>query len=206
MTETLIQPLSVPDAIASRRSIRKFVQEPLDQNDLREIIRLAGLAPSAWNVQPWRFAVVQDPALKARLREAAYGQAQVTDAPAVIAVYSDMEDVLANAEETAHPGLGDEGRTAQRRTFDGVFGAQSVEQRGRWGLAQANIAFGFLLVAARGLGYDTSPMLGFDAAKVRELLELPEHAQFAGLVALGLRAEEGYPHHRHAVDRLATFY
>ena len=75
MTQTLTQPLTVPDAIASRRSIRKFVQEPLPEADLREIIRLAGLAPSAWNVQPWRFAVVQDPELKARLREAAYGQA-----------------------------------------------------------------------------------------------------------------------------------
>ena len=205
MTQTLAQPLTVPDAIASRRSVRKFVQEPLDQNDLREIIRLAGLAPSAWNVQPWRFAVVQDPALKERLREAAYGQAQVTGAPAVIAVYSDMEDGLTNAEETAHPGLGDDGRAAQRKTFEGVFGAQTVEARGQWGLAQANIAFGFLLVAARGLGYDTSPMLGFEPAKVRELLDLPEHAQFAGLVALGLRAEEGFAHHRHEVDRGATF-
>ena len=59
---------------------------------------------------------------------------------------------------------------------------------------------------ARGLGYDTSPMLGFDAARVRELLGLPEHVQFAGLVALGLRAEEGFAHHRHEVDRVATFY
>lgn len=206
MTQTLAQPLTVPDAITSRRSIRKFAEEPLDQNDLREIVRLAGLAPSAWNVQPWRFAVVQDPALKERLREAAYGQAQVTGAPAVIAVYSDMEDALANAEETAHPGRGDDGRAAQRKTFEGVFGPQTVEARGRWGLAQANIAFGFLLVAARGLGYDTSPMLGFDAARVRELLGLPEHVQFAGLVALGLRAEEGFAHHRHDVDRVATFY
>lgn len=206
MTQTLTEPLSTPDAISSRRSIRRFVQEPLDQHDLREIIRLAGLAPSAWNVQPWRFAVVQDPAFKARLREAAYGQAQVTNAPAVIAVYSDMEDVLATAEETAHPGLGSEGRGAQRKTFERVFGAQTVEARGQWGLAQANIAFGFLLVAARGLGYDTSPMLGFDPLKVRELLGLPEHVQFAGLVALGRRAEEGYAHHRHEVDRVATFY
>ena len=206
MTQTLSQPLTVPDAVTSRRSIRKFVQEPLDQNDLREIIRLASLAPSAWNVQPWRFAVVQDPALKERLREVAYGQAQVTNAPAVIAVYSDMEDVLTNAEETAHPGLGSEGRAAQRKTLEDVFGAQTALERGQYGLRQAYIAFGFLLVAARGLGYDTSPMLGFDAARVRELLGLPEHVQFAGLVALGLRAEEGFAHHRHEVDRVATFY
>jgi nitroreductase len=206
MTQTLTKPLSVPEAITTRRSIRKFVQEPLDQDDLREILRLASLAPSAWNAQTWRFAVVQDPVLKERLREAAYGQAQVTSAPAVIVVYSDMEDTLATVEETAHPGRGDAGRSAQRKTFDGAFGAQEVAQRGQWGLTQANIAFAFLMIAARGLGYDTVPMLGFDPERVKAILGLPPHVQFAGLLPLGKRAEEGHPHHRHSVERLTTFY
>ena len=206
MTVTQTRPLNVTEAIESRRSIRKFVQEPLDQNDLREILRLASLAPSAWNAQTWRFAVVQNPEVKVRLQEAAYGQGQITNAPAVIVVYSDMEDTLQTVEETAHPGMGDAGRTGQRQTFDRVFGAQDTAQRGQWGLAQANIAFGFLMVAARGLGYDTVPMLGFDPAKVREVLELPEHVQFAGLLPLGKRAEEGFPHHRHSVERVTTFY
>lgn len=206
MTQTLTKPLSVPEAITTRRSIRKFVQEPLDRDDLREILRLASLAPSAWNAQTWRFAVVQDPVLKERLREAAYGQAQVTSAPAVIVVYSDMEDTLATVEETAHPGRGDAGRSAQRKTFDGAFGAQEVAQRGQWGLTQANIAFAFLMIAARGLGYDTVPMLGFDPERVKAILGLPPHVQFAGLLPLGKRAEEGHPHHRHSVERLTTFY
>ncbi|WP_216323473.1 nitroreductase family protein [Deinococcus aestuarii] len=206
MTVTQTRPLSATEAIETRRSIRTFVQEPLDQNDLREILRLASLAPSAWNAQTWRFAVVQDPQLKERLQEAAYGQKQITNAPAVIVVYSDMEDTLQTVEETAHPGMGEQGRTGQRQTFDRVFGAQEEAQRGQWGLAQANIAFGFLMIAARGLGYDTVPMLGFDPAKVREILGLPAHVQFAGLLPVGKRAEEGFPHHRHSVDRIAKFY
>lgn len=206
MTQTLTKPLSVPESITTRRSIRKFLQEPLDQDDLREILRLASLAPSAWNAQTWRFAVVQDPALKERLREAAYGQTQVGSAPAVIVVYSDMEDTLATVEETAHPGRGDAGRSAQRKTFDGAFGTQEVAQRGQWGLTQANIAFAFLMIAARGLGYDTVPMLGFDPERVKAILGLPQHVQFAGLLPLGKRAEEGHPHHRHSVERLTTFY
>ncbi len=206
MTATAIQPLSVAEAIETRRSIRKYVQEPMNQADLHEILRLAGLAPSAWNAQTWRFAVVQDAALKEELRGAAYGQAQITSAPAVIVVYSDMEDTLETVEETAHPGMGEEGRAGARKTFDGVFGAQDVAQRGQWGLSQANIAFGFLMLAARGLGYDTVPMLGFQPEKVRELLGLPAHVQFAGLLPIGKRAEEGFPHHRHSVDRITKFY
>ncbi|PNY80631.1 nitroreductase family protein [Deinococcus koreensis] len=198
--------LSVSEAIQTRRSIRKYVQEPMNQDDLHEILRLASLAPSAWNAQTWRFAVVQNPELKARLQEAAYGQGQVTNAPAVIVVYSDMEDTLNTVEETAHPGMGDEGRTGQRKTFNGAFGGQDTAQRGAWGLSQANIAFGFVMLAARGLGYDTVPMLGFQPDKVKELLGLPEHVQFAGLLPIGKRAEEGFPHHRHAVERITKFY
>ena len=118
--------LSVTEAIKSRVSIRKYVQEPMNQDDLREILELASLAPSAWNAQTWRFAVVQTPEIKEKLQAASYGQSQIGNAPAVIVVYSDMEDTLATVEETAHPGMGDEGRAKQRQTFEGAFGQQDV--------------------------------------------------------------------------------
>ena len=209
-TATEVRPttdtLTVTEAIETRRSIRKFVQETMDAGDLREILRLASLAPSAWNAQTWRFAVVQSPEVKEQLKAAAYGQGQITSAPAVIVVYSDMEDTLNTVEETAHPGMGEDGRTGARKTFEGAFGAQDVAQRGAWGLSQANIAFGFLMLAARGKGYDTVPMLGFNPQAVKELLGLPEHVQFAGLLPIGKRAEEGFPHHRHSVERITKFY
>ena len=198
--------LSVAEAIKTRVSIRNYVQEPMNQDDLREILELASLAPSAWNAQTWRFAVVQDAAIREQLKGAAYGQGQITSAPAVIVVYSDMEDTLATVEETAHPGMGDEGRANQRKTFNGAFGQQDVAQRGQWGLTQANIAFGFLMLAARGKGYDTVPMLGFNPQAVKELLGLPEHVQFAGLLPIGKRAEDGFPQHRHTVERVTKFY
>lgn len=198
--------LSVAEAINSRVSIRKYVQEPMNQDDLREILALAGRAPSAWNAQTWRFAVVQTPELKEQLKAAAYGQGQITSAPAVIVVYSDMEDTLATVEETAHPGMGEEGRQGQRKTFDNAFGGQDVAQRGQWGLSQANIAFGFLMLAARSKGYDTVPMLGFNPQAVKELLGLPEHVQFAGLLPIGKRAEDGFPQHRHSLERVTKFY
>ena len=198
--------LSVTEAIRSRVSIRKYVQEPMNQDDLREILELASLAPSAWNAQTWRFAVVQTPEIKEKLQAAAYGQSQVTNAPAVIVVYSDMEDTLDTVEETAHPGMGDEGRANQRKTFEGAFGQQDVAQRGQWGLSQANIAFGFLMLAARSKGYDTVPMLGFQPQAVRDLLGLPEHVQFAGLLPIGKRAEDGFPQHRHTVERVTKFF
>ncbi|QLG10085.1 nitroreductase family protein [Deinococcus sp. D7000] len=200
------QPLSVAEAIETRRSIRKFVQEPMNQGDLREILRLAGLAPTANNVQTTRFAVIQDRALLAQLQAVSYNQGQITSAPAVIVVYSDMEDALNTIEQTLPTTMSDEDRQKRAAGLRGQFQNQDVAQRGQWGLTQANIAFGFVMLAARGLGYDTVPMLGFQPDKVRELLGLPEHVQFAGLLPIGKRAEDGFPHHRHAVERVATFY
>jgi nitroreductase len=211
MTQTLPQTqtqttLDVKTAMETRRSIRRFVQEPIDQNDLREILRLTSLAPSAWNLQTWRFAVVQNPELQTRLQGAAYNQSQVTNAPAVVILYSDMEDVLSNIRDVFHPGMGDERIEQSAAGVLRNFEHRSVEERAAWANAQANIALGYLMVAARGLGYDTVPMLGFDAAAVRDILGLPAHAEIAAMVPVGRRAEEGFPHHRHSLDRVAKFY
>ena len=205
-TRPLTTPISVTEAIETRRSIRKFVQEPMNQDDLQDILRLASLAPTANNVQPTRFAVIQNKELQAQLQEAAYNQGQVTSAPAVIVVYSDMEDFLQSAEETVHPNMGEEQVKTRAADLRGNFEGQDVTQRGQWGLTQANIAFGFLMLAARGKGYDTVPMLGFNPDRVREILGLPQHVQFAGMLPIGKRAEEGFPHHRHNVERITKFY
>ncbi len=204
-TDTRRIPASVTEAIEIRRSIRKFVQQPIPEADLRELVRLAGLAPTAFNVQPTRFIVITDPQMKAKLQEVSYNQAQVTSAPAVFVVYSDMEDVMTNAEETIHPGMGADQVATRAAGLRANFQNQDVAQRGQWALAQANITFGFLMLAATGLGYSSSPMLGFQPDKVRELLGLPEHVQFAGILPVGIAAEEGFPHHRHSVERITKF-
>src|SRR5688572_29551917 len=92
--------MTVTESAEARRSIRSFTPEPVPEADLREILRVAGLAPSAFNVQPWRWIVVREPALKAQLGVAAYRQKQVISAPAVIVLYSDMTDALQQIEET----------------------------------------------------------------------------------------------------------
>jgi nitroreductase len=206
MTGVLSDTLSVRQAIESRYSIRTFVQETLSKERLQEIIRLAGLAPSAWNLQPWRFHIVMDPNKKAKLQEAAYGQKQVASAPAVIMAASDMEDVLAKLANTVHPELSPERKEEEIINLSAIFGSMSVEERGQWGLAQTCIALGFLLIAAEGLGYSTVPMLGFDANQVRQILNLPEHVKFAAMVPIGHKAAEGHSHHRHPLDKIAIFH
>ena len=204
-TATAIASLTVTEAIETRRSVRQYEPEPIPREDLEEILRLTRLAPSANNIQPWRFVVVESPDLRARLQDAANGQRQVGGAPAVIVLYSDMADALAAIEETVHPGMPAERRAAVAASLRQRFGAMDHAAREDWGAAQSYIALGFLLLAARAAGYDTSPMLGFDAARVRTLLGLPDHARIPALVAIGRAAEEGFPHHRHPEARVTDW-
>ena len=197
--------LNVPEAAESRHSIRQYKQQPVPDNDLREIIRLTGLAPSPWNLQPWRLVVVREPALKAQLTAAAYGQRQVASAPAVFVLYSDMKDALANLDEIIHPNYSPDQRQPTKDSIVQSFAAKSEIEREQWGFAESYIALGYLLLVARSLGYDTSPMLGFKPEEVKALLGLPPHVTIPALVSIGVADEAGFPAHRHSVDRIASF-
>ena len=195
-TNTYGKVLTVDEAIESRRSIRKFLEKSISNEEIKQILGLVRLTPSAWNTQPWRFHVISDTKLKEKLQEAAYGNEQITSAPAVLLVTSDMEDVMENLSETIHPGLTDERRSKELMNLTALFGNMSKEERGKWGLTQTNIALGFLLISIQGLGYASSPMLGFDSEKVKEILNLPDHVKFVAMVAFGHPDSEGYKHHR----------
>jgi nitroreductase len=201
--DTTVDLLNVRDAALRRRSIRAFAQQAIPREDLEAILDVVRLAPSAFNVQPWRFVVVQTDEVKVQLAAAAYNQRQVHSAPAVVVLYSDMEDALGTVDQVIHPGLDAVQRATTRQTILRSFEAQTPDQREAWGAAQAHIALGYLLLAAEAHGYQTSPMAGFDAEAVKRLLNLPANARVAALVALGRGAEEGFPHHRHSVQRIA---
>ena len=194
--------LDVRAAAAHRRSVRAFEQSPIPAADLAAILDVVRLAPSAFNVQPWRFVVVETPELKARLAAAAYNQRQVTSAPAVIVLYTDMQDALATLDEVVHPGLDDAGRAGTLRSVRGIFGKQTEAEQEAWAAGQGYIALGYLLLAAESHGYQTSPMAGFDAEAVKTLLGLPAHVRIPALVAIGHGTEQGFTHHRHALDRI----
>lgn len=198
--------LTVTEAIESRRSIRSFQKKSISNKEIEDILNLVRLTPSAWNIQPWRFQIITDGKLRGELQKAAFGNKQITSAPAVIIVTSDMEDAMEDLSETIHPSLTDERKRKELRYLTTLFENMTKEERGQWGLKQTNITLGFLLIAIQGNGYASSPMLGFDAVKVRELLHLPDHVEFAAMVAFGYPNEKGQVHHRFTLNRIAKIY
>ncbi len=194
--------LNVTAAAEQRNSIRKYTDEPISEETIREIMRVAGLAPSPWNAQPWRVKVVTSRADKDRLMEAAYGQPQVGAAAAVFVVYSDMEDAVSNSLEFVHPGFGDK-REAEAEKMVKTF--RDMPDMHKWGHGISYIFVGFLLLAIQSQGYSSSAMLGFDPVKVKELYGISETSTVPTIIAVGKPAEAGFPHHRHEVDRFVDF-
>lgn len=202
MTKTLTNLLNVREAAEQRRSIRAYQPVPIPEEDLEEILDVVRRAPSAFNLQPWRFVIVRTPEMKERLAAAAYNQPQVRNAPAVLVLYTDVADALEHVDELIHPGMDVAKRASTREAILRSFGARTEEDLETWGMGQGYIALGYLLLAAEAHGYQTSPMSGFNADEVKKLLGLPAHVRIPALVAMGKGAEAGFPAHRHSLERI----
>ncbi len=71
--------------IMNRQSADSFLDEPIPEESLNNILDAGRIAPSAKNRQPWRFIVLQDPDVRERIRESAYGDERFSQAPVAIA-------------------------------------------------------------------------------------------------------------------------
>jgi nitroreductase len=94
--------MELMQAIRSRRSIRSFSDRPVEDEALNAVLEAGRLAPSARNMQDWRFIVVRDPALRRSLSEAARGQSFVGQAPVVIAACG-TSDLVMTCGQPAYP-------------------------------------------------------------------------------------------------------
>ncbi len=160
------------------------------------------LAPSSFGLQPWRFLVVRDPALRAKLRPHSWDQSQVTDASHFVVFLARTEitaaDISRFLDRTAEVrGQPVSALAGYRQVMEGsLLNETRKPHLHDWAARQAYIAMGQLMTAAAVLGIDTCPMEGLDPAKYDELLGVRKdgYATIAA-VALGYRA---------AADKYAT--
>jgi nitroreductase len=89
--------------IQKRYSVRSYQQKKVEQEKLLTVLEAARLAPSARNVQEWRFVVVEDQETRRKLMAAANNQAFVGEAPVVIACCATNADYVMRCGQLAHP-------------------------------------------------------------------------------------------------------
>lgn len=184
--------MKVSSAIENRRAVKSFdPNHRLSDDEFQRLFSLAKLSPTAFNIQNWRFVVVQDPQLRAQVRAAAFGQAQVTDASLLVILTADLKawekqpqrywrDAAPAVQEYILPML------------DGYYRGREQVQRDE-AMRSCGIAAQTLMLAAQEMGYDSCPMDGFDFDAVAKLINLPADHAIALFVAIGKASQPAFP-------------
>ena len=192
--------MSLTEKLQWRAAIKQFDKnKKLTAEQLDSLLTAIQLAPSSLGLQGYKVIVVEDEATRAKLREAAHGQAQLTDASHVIVFAAETNvdeafgknyiDLVAKTR-----GIGREHLAGFEGMVLGAINGQPADQKLIWLHKQAYIALGVLLTAAAEHGIDATPIEGFDNAKFDEILGLKEKGLTSTVIApVGFRSEEdGY--------------
>jgi len=172
------------EAIESRRSIKHYDPEHvMPEEDLQELIRLTKLSPSSFNMQNYRLLAVREKALRSEIRAASWDQAQVTDASVLFILCADLKAHLADptvywghAPQDVQDMLG----PMIKGFYEGK--EQLIRDEAMRSSALAGMT---LMLAAKAMGYDSCPMVGFDPVKVAELIKLPDDYALSFLLPVG---------------------
>ena len=186
MMNPIEKPLS--RAVIERRATPSFDGSPIPDKDLKQIIEAGVLAPSGYNLQPWRFVVVRTPEQRKRLRWASYNQAKVEEASAVIVACGDADGWRkGDLEEMLRLGrLGGMPENYAEQAKENIPEYLSNHPNlPMWLNRHVMIALTTMMWMAEVLGYDTAPMEGFEEEKVREVLRLPLSYYVVALLAIG---------------------
>lgn len=184
--------MNVSEAIEARRAVKAYDPEHrMTQAEIDRLMGLAMLAPTAFNIQNWRFVLVTDAALRARIREAAWNQPQVTDASLLVILTADLKAWAKDPQRywrlTDKPV-----QDYLVPAIDGYYRDREQVQRDE-AMRSCGIAAQTLMLAAKEMGYDTCPMDGFDFDAVGRLINLPEDHVIAMFVTVGKAVQPPYP-------------
>lgn len=161
------------DVIRKRRSVRRFLNKGIEEEKLREILKAAMFAPTAWNLRPWEFIIVRDNRLKEELSKATPYAGFAKDAPVVIVV-------IYNAKK------------GKRFKEDCSICAENIY------LEATNQGLGTCFIQ---IAEGTESGVGEPEGFVKRLLGIPEDYRVQCLLPLGYPAEQLAPHKDEEFDQ-----
>ena len=178
--------MALLDIIRHRRSIRRYLDKPVERDKIMLCLEAARLAPSASNSQPWKFIVVDDRQLKDRLCRAAFSgiysvMSFARKAPVIVAVVSERSKFL---------------------TWVG-----SMIGGTKYYLIDLGIAGEHFVLQAEELGLGTCWIGLFDKRAVKSTLNVPQDKEINILIAVGYpdRKKLGRRHKREPMEKISAF-
>ncbi len=180
------------DAIELRRSVKAYDPDyVMPTDDVNRLLELAVLSPTAFNLQHWRFVIIEDLALRQQLRLIAWDQAQVIESSLLIVLCADLKAW----EKSPHRYW----QNADLAVQDFILPAIDHYYRGKEqiqrdeALRSCGIAAQTLMLAAKAMGYDSCPMDGFDFDQAGKLIHLPDDHVISMMIAIGKALNPAHP-------------
>lgn len=177
--------MNLVECINTRRSIRKFTEEPVSHEVIEKIVDLAKMAPSWKNTQITRYTVIETKELKDRIATEAtnaFNANTLNTAAAIVAV-----SVVKN-------------RCGFERD-----GSYTTTKKDSWQMFDAGVASQTFCLAAHEYGIGSVIMGIFDYDKVAEIIDLPDTQEMVALIAIGHPAEEPQAPKRKTVEELVSY-
>ncbi|HUV56006.1 MAG TPA: nitroreductase family protein [Dehalococcoidales bacterium] len=178
--------MALLDLIKHRKSVRRFLDKPVEREKIMMCLEAARLAPSACNSQPWKFIVVDDRQLKDKLCESAFRGIYSMNtfckmAPVMVVIISEKSKFLAR--------------------IGGMFRST------KYYLIDIGIAGEHFVLQAEELGLGTCWIGWFNERAVKSVLNIPQEKKIDVLIALGYydREKLGRPHSREPMNKIASF-
>lgn len=180
------------DAIKQRRSVKHYDSNySLTDDEISQILSLAVLSPTSFNMQNWRFVVVKDIEIRKQIRAAAWDQAQVTDASILLVICADLKSWKENPEQY-WVNVPKEAQDVLVSAMGPFYEGKDQLQRDE-AMRSCGIAVQTIMLAVKSMGYDSNPMIGFDPDKVAEIISLPKDHIISMLITIGKQVQPPMP-------------
>lgn len=184
--------MNTQTAIRERRAVKTFDSAiKINAEEEKELLDLIRQSPTSFNIQNWRFVIVKNPEIRAQIRAAAWDQVQITDASHLFVICADLKAWDKNPArywQDAAPAVRDYLTPMIKPFYEGKDQLQRDEA-----MRSVGIAAQTLMLAAKAMGYDSCPMIGFDPDAVGKTIKLPADHVIGMIVTVGKAAKPAFP-------------
>ena len=184
--------MQVQEAIENRRAIKRFDPNHVMPIEIeQQLLTLAQHAPTSFNIQHWRFVLAKNTELRQQIHAVAWQQAQILEASLVVIICADTQAWQKQPERYWRNLPDAETRAFMVKALTDFYNERPTLQRDE-ALRSVGMAAQTLMLAAQALGYDSCPMIGFDAEKVAQLIRLPDDHLVGMIVSIGKAAQPAW--------------
>lgn len=182
--------------VEQRYAVKQFSDKKIDLILINKLLDMIRLAPSSFNIQPWKVIVITSPELKEKLFPASWNQPQIKSCSHLL-VFCANTDIRGNIHRLEKlilaAGASPESIHGYVQMMTDFEKGLTEEQKLSWAQRQAYIALGNALNGATALGFASCPMEGFDPPAYAKILHLPKHLVPTALCALGYATDKTKP-------------